>query len=104
MGQFPEYSRYFNSKILLAKGLSSFVAGQLVGNEILTIGEMFRVISLYTTVAATTFYLVYICFGRKLEVKQAEKVDKERQELEAKNQIVRSMPSNMDAGILVSTL
>lgn len=84
------------------------MAGQLVGNEILTISEMFQVICLYTSVAATVFYLVYLCIGRSLEVKQVLKVEQQREQLESKNSEIPVLPpsaaANMDAGIMISTL
>ena len=75
-----------------AKGLSSFGAGQLVGQNILTINGMFQAASLYTACAATIFYVIYWVIGRKLELNLVKKIEQDKQQMqEQKPQIERRM-------------
>ena len=75
-----------------AKGLSSFGAGQLVGQNILTINGMFQAASLYTACAATIFYVIYWVIGRKLELNLVTKIEQEKQQIqEQKPQIERRL-------------
>lgn len=69
---------------IIAKGLSSFVAGQLMGQNILTLSQMFRVFGVFVGTTTTFFYLIYLVFGRKLEADLSEKVEQKRLELEGK--------------------
>ena len=92
---------------LAAKGLSSFGAGQLVGQGIFTTGEMFQVASLFTASAASIFYAIYWIIGRKLEKELVSKIEQKRLEMGEKPQIekmVQSYLPGIDLGDLTSSL
>ena len=79
--------------MITAKGLSSFGAGQLVGQNILTTAEMFQIAALYTACAATFFYIIYWIIGRKLERNLVAEIAKKTQEMEEKPQIEKMVQS-----------
>ena len=84
--------------MILAKGISSFGAGQLVGQNILTTAEMFQIASLYTATASTFFYIIYWIIGRKLEKNLVAEIAKKTHEMEEKPQI-ENMVQNYLPGI-----
>ena len=69
---------------IIAKGLSSFVAGQLLERTSLNLQKLFQLTSIFVSVASTIFYVIFWIVGRKLEVKRAKIVEEKRLELEEK--------------------
>ena len=69
---------------IIAKGLSSFAAGQILQHTSLNLQQLFQLASLYTSAATTLFYIIFWIWGRKLERKRAAKVEEQRLALEAK--------------------
>ena len=69
---------------IIAKGLSSFAAGQILQHTSLNLQQLFQLSSLYTSAATTLFYIIFWIWGRKLERKRAAKVEEQRLALEAK--------------------
>ena len=69
---------------IIAKGLSSFIAGQLLERTSLNLQKLFQLTSIFVSVAATIFYVIFWIVGRKLEVKRAEIVEEKRLEMEEK--------------------
>ena len=69
---------------IIAKGLSSFAAGQILQHTSLNLQQLFQLASLYTSAATTLFYIIFWIWGRKLEWKRAAKVEEQRLALEAK--------------------
>lgn len=70
----------FTITLSFIKGISSFLAGQIISHAGLNISETFQAFSIYCSSAATIFFIIYIVKGRKLEVIRIEKVEKERAE------------------------
>ena len=70
---------------VIAKGLASFIGGQLIDAEILTIVEVFMYGSAFCGAWAGLSYLLYLAFGRKKAQKIIEKNEAERLEMEGKN-------------------
>ena len=104
--QVKPFSVYYHP-YFAAKGLSSFGAGQLVGQGIFTTGEMFQVASLFTASAATIFYAIYWIIGRKFEKELVSKIEQKRLEMGEKPQIekmVQSYLPGIDLGDLTSSL
>ena len=71
---------------VIAKGLASFIGGQLIDAEILTIVEVFLYGSAFCGVWAGLFYLLYLVIGRKKAQKLIDRNEAERLEMEGKNQ------------------
>ena len=69
---------------IIAKGLSSFIAGQLLERTSLNLQKLFQLTSIFVSVVATIFYVIFWIVGRKLEVKRAEIVEEKRLEIEEK--------------------
>ena len=69
---------------IIAKGLASFVAGQILEKTSLNLQELFQWTSVVVFVASTLFYIIFWIVGRKLEVKRAKEVEEKRLELEEK--------------------
>ena len=70
---------------VIAKGLASFIGGQLIDAEILTIVEVFIYGSAFCGVWASLFYFLYLVIGRKKAQKLISRNEAERLEMEGKN-------------------
>ena len=70
---------------VIAKGLASFIGGQLIDAEILTIVEVFIYGSAFCGVWAGLFYFLYLVIGRKKAQKLINRNEAERLEMEGKN-------------------
>ena len=70
---------------IIAKGLSSYIAGLFISQIDLSISETFRYFSAYCAGLATLFYIIYVIFGRQLEQKRFTKVKAERDKIEEIN-------------------
>ena len=67
---------------VLAKGLSSFVAGQLLSQLSMSLKQMFQLSATVATIGSSVFYMIYVIFGRKPEAKLIAQVKEKRRAME----------------------